>query len=195
MNHNSKYLIDVNENKKAYNQLKQIEIDFRFITGRDIETGKLNSVRKIVEFIKTHQISNDIVCYFTIDLPDGSDNLTEKQIEAAYLVIWNLYHNASKGHKKLPRREEPWPITIKIYECQGRKVLSIENCGEINDYYKDQFLNKNQLKVNSLDNDRKTKNGLTIIKESMNKLDWSVSEVNVKDMSTEIIITTNKSKR
>lgn len=186
-------ILNIQDNNNAYKQLKQIEIDFRFITGRGIQTDKLNSVRKIVEFIKTHQISNDIECDFEISLPDNSDNLKDAQIMYAYLVIWNLYHNASKGHKKLEKKAELWPVNIRIYEYEGQKAFSIKNCGEIPNMYKEQLLNKDQSKVVGY-RDENTKHGLTIIKESMNKLNWSVLGVKVENRSTEIIIITNQAK-
>jgi len=139
--------------------------------------SKLNSVIKLLRWLKDHTLSYESQTLIEID-EDDDVHLTRSLIGPAFTVIWNLWHN-SVNHSETE--------LLRVTGSQirdGSTIITFSNEGEMPIEWA-QYLRGDEYPKE----DRTS--GLRIVRDTLPKLGWTIEQVVAQNGTTQISINAN----
>jgi len=137
------------------------------------------SVLGLLDWLKERSLSSEMrpVFNFASDAP----NLTirEKGLSAAFTVIWNLWHNASKPYSSTTEGY----FTVQALRRDEDLVLTFVNEGKMPEEWIAYLLGKGPSP-----SDRQEQTGLEIVRDRLRQLEWTLAEVRVDGGHTRITV-------
>jgi len=173
---------------KCRKQLELVDLTLRIIGEKDLKEIEGKSLLDMLHYIHVRQISQNSLGVIDVsDYPPELDICWNRNAKEAFVILWNLWHNASKCKNYLlePEDAKIYKFDIRLYKHENSLAISFRNIGELGE--KNQvFLLSDEVVLKNKNTDRKK--GLEIVKERMEILGWKFINIIVEDGFTEIKI-------
>jgi hypothetical protein len=178
---------------KARKQLELVDLSLRIIGEKELSEIEGQNILSILRYIEARQISSNSIGIIDIDeYPKDLDKALANDARDVFVILWNLWHNASKCKNYLlePKDDYIYEFYVKLFINEGNLSISFRNIGEMQSGNVKYLLDNTGNTLNPKKSKRRK--GLDIIKERMSIIQWSFHSVLVENGWTEIIVNTSK---
>ena len=159
---------------KCRKQLELIDLTLRIMAKKDVIEFEEINIAGILKFIQARQVTNKVKVEIDYtNYPSDLDKVQGKSANDAFLILWNLWHNASKCKSYLLETDDDkiYTFRVELYEHEGMLAVAFENLGSMKEKYK-KYLETGI-------NPDSEFGGLQIIRDRMEKLGWELIGVEV----------------